>query len=240
MLFFTCNSGCCSPMCVPCGDFALKAPQLFLLSAQLLPAVGGEKGEKEVTAAAHCKFLFCLAAPSLPPSSASEEEEEAVKTSRPTDSLLFFPPPAWGGIRQYSLFLLLLFCMLPPPLWLRSPPPAEKKSTTSLFPPLHTGFFLSIRGREQGKTKKIFPLPIRSFGVKRKRKKGKFLCHVVVVFVVTPGWGKKSAAFFRICGKKAVSATISPIFELDISFLLNYVRQSMTSCRTRKRKSQRF
>ncbi len=151
-------------MCVPCGDFALKVPQLFLLSAQLLPAVGGEKGEKEVTAAAHCKFLFCLAAPSLPPSSASEEEEEAVKTlDRFTANGFTFIFPLLLGVNPSVFFSLFAFAFLhvatttlspgPPP------PPAEKKSTTSLFPPLHTGFFCLFVGESRARPKKYSPSP---------------------------------------------------------------------------------
>ncbi len=44
--FFTCNSGCCSPMCVPCADFALKVPQLFFIECPII--AGGrwrERGE---------------------------------------------------------------------------------------------------------------------------------------------------------------------------------------------------
>ena len=203
--FFSLAIAVAARPCVPwtCGDFALKVPQLFFIECPIIAGGRWRERGKGSDSSSTLK-VFVLSRRSLPPSLLRVGGGGGGCKNFTANGFTFiFSPSCLGGNPPvFSLFAFAFLHVATTPLS-PVPPPAEKKSTTSLFPPLHTGFFLSIRGREQGKTKKIFPLPIRSFGVKRKRKKGKFLCHVVVVFVVTPGWGKKSAAFFRICGKKS-------------------------------------
>ena len=162
---------------------------------------------KEVTAAAHCKFLFCLAAPSLPPSSASEEEEEAVKTlDRFTANGFTFIFPLLLGVNPSVFFSLFAFAFLhvatttlspgPPP------PPAEKKSTTSLFPPLHTGFFCLFVGESRARPKKYSPPHPLFWRKKKKKKKGNSCVMLLLSSSSRPGGERRARRFFASAEKK--------------------------------------